>query len=238
MKQCASIRNLCLRQLSSNATSEQGRQRLRGPRKKRFIVTLDPTKLVQLQQPAIDMSDLAVTRIWTASGLSKLTFACNARRIPFPSGTRGFLYYHLPSDRPRISGQLRFRLTPSDDPASFAYGHDLMQPRDRRYTHQPWGTHVLYLPDQMYYTGLLSQLVNEGLVEESLLETIRRVRAIRGIGGGPVNFLFNLSDPWELNYYNNPRPRVALRAVTESGQGHILYLPLYVRSRIVFKSGM
>ncbi|ESK86931.1 hypothetical protein Moror_3373 [Moniliophthora roreri MCA 2997] len=33
------------------------------------------------------------------------------KQVPFPAGTRGFLYYHSPKDEPNIAGEIRFRVT-------------------------------------------------------------------------------------------------------------------------------
>lgn len=73
-----------------------------------------------------------------------LQYRCHRERVDdsrvsktyarWPDGTRGFLYYHCgaesrphQNDQDEIApaGQLRFRITESDDPATFAMGHDL-----------------------------------------------------------------------------------------------------------------
>ena len=40
-------------------------------------------------------------------------------RQSFPPDTKGFLYYSMSPERPCIAGELRFRVTSSDNPASF-----------------------------------------------------------------------------------------------------------------------
>ncbi|KAJ3534054.1 hypothetical protein NM688_g7193 [Phlebia brevispora] len=50
------------------------------------------------------------------------------RHLPFPEGTRGFLYYFSPPFAHPLAGQIRFRITPSSDPATFASGYDLKDP--------------------------------------------------------------------------------------------------------------
>ncbi|PIL25519.1 hypothetical protein GSI_12420 [Ganoderma sinense ZZ0214-1] len=42
----------------------------------------------------------------------------------YPPNTRGFLYYHVSPNGSPLSGELRFRLTSSHDPAGFAIGSD------------------------------------------------------------------------------------------------------------------
>ncbi|KAF9042428.1 hypothetical protein BJ165DRAFT_1406083 [Panaeolus papilionaceus] len=209
-------------------------------RQNRRIITLDPTKLVQRQQTAIDLSNIGRAQVSTPGGRSHLRFWKNfyGPQAPFPSGTRGFLYYYSPSDRPRIAGQLRFRVTPSEDPISFPHGHDLTLPHTRSYSPTPWSIPLLYVLDTKCYAGLLSHLVYEGLVEESLVESIREV--------GPhhksrcaVNYLFKLSDPFEFNYINSPH--MIFQAVTESGRASIIFVFGHQNalraSKITFKSG-
>ncbi|KAJ7747612.1 hypothetical protein DFH07DRAFT_923751 [Mycena maculata] len=46
---------------------------------------------------------------------------------PFPKGTRGFLYYYAPPNHlPPMAGGVRFRITPSGNPATFQKGVDLL----------------------------------------------------------------------------------------------------------------
>ncbi|RDX43191.1 hypothetical protein OH76DRAFT_1361551 [Lentinus brumalis] len=46
-----------------------------------------------------------------------------------PVSIGGFLYYHLPTRAPPLAGELRFRVTASDDPTDFPSGLDLMTDR-------------------------------------------------------------------------------------------------------------
>ncbi|KAF9031316.1 hypothetical protein BJ165DRAFT_1599301 [Panaeolus papilionaceus] len=205
-------------------------------RQNRPIITLDPKKLVQLQQPAIDLSNLQVARVFPLGGYSVLKFDSRSTQyIPFPSGTRGFLYYHSPSDRPRIAGQLRFRVTPSDDPASFSHGHDLTFSRTSPRSPTPWNIYCFNIPNNKAYASLHSHLVNEGLVEGSLVAAIRKMRPIQKLDNG-TKFLFTLSDPFEIDYAKSPI--IKLRAVTEYGQGNITYIRTLSESIPTFKSGI
>jgi hypothetical protein len=54
-------------------------------------------------------------------------------RVPFPPGTMGFLYCHAGLSHAPIAAHLRFRIMPSDNPADFERGHDLMIHED-----MPW----------------------------------------------------------------------------------------------------
>ncbi|KAM5537520.1 hypothetical protein V8D89_008847, partial [Ganoderma adspersum] len=51
----------------------------------------------------------------------------------YPPGTHGFMYYHVPPNSSPLAGELRFRITPSPSPMSFASGADLLTENG-----QPW----------------------------------------------------------------------------------------------------
>ncbi|KAK0432144.1 hypothetical protein EV421DRAFT_1850796 [Armillaria borealis] len=48
--------------------------------------------------------------------------------VSFPDKTTGFLYYWTHSDLPATAGQVRFRLTSTNDPSPFESGSDLHKP--------------------------------------------------------------------------------------------------------------
>ena len=54
-------------------------------------------------------------------------------KTPFPQDTEAFLYYSIPPGKPRIAGELRLRVTSSNDVASFNSGSDLL-----RLNGHPW----------------------------------------------------------------------------------------------------
>ena len=61
------------------------------------------------------------------------------KRLPYPPDTKAFLYCSMSPEKPRISGELRLRVTSSDDAASFESGSDLLQLDD-----QPWSRALLF----------------------------------------------------------------------------------------------
>ena len=95
-------------------------------------------------------------------------------RNRFPEGTRGFLYYHLPpAGVPPAAGELRFRLTPGDDPASFDQGSDLQME-----TGLPWCIPLLrivgssqYAQEGQNYRIIWKLLHDDGFVTPALLGT-------------------------------------------------------------------
>lgn len=111
----------------------------------RVIRTLDPTHL-----QASDFYDISgvpfagfnVDPNIFPSGVNRSTiiyaeYRAFASKMPFPAGTHGFLYCSVDSSASPAGspdavtnppGQIRFRITPSSDPATFAAGRDLQLP--------------------------------------------------------------------------------------------------------------
>jgi hypothetical protein len=91
---------------------------------------------------------------------------------PFPEGTQGFLYYRLPKDgAPPTASELRFRVTPTNDPASFAQGSDLLHPNGL-----PWGIPLLAMVANLgavpakKYQPIKALLIDTGLVTPDFLD--------------------------------------------------------------------
>jgi hypothetical protein len=102
------------------------------------------------------------------------------KNIPFPAGTRGFLYYLTPHDLPdparSIAGQVRFRLTTSHLPESFAGGVDLSQPDGL-----PWCIPLHHIAHSSNMKALLRKLttrtkgVDPPLVSKDTIERCKRL---------------------------------------------------------------
>jgi hypothetical protein len=91
----------------------------------------------------------------------------------FPEGTRGFLYYNEPkAGVPPAAGDLRFRVTPGNTPASFVHGSDLLFQ-----TGLPWSIPLLAMVKKQavrkgqHYQPILQLLLDDGCVTPTLLET-------------------------------------------------------------------
>jgi hypothetical protein len=117
------------------------------------------------------------------------------RRQRFPEGTRGFLYYNEPkAGAPPAAGDLRFRVTPGNTPASFVQGSDLLWP-----TGLPWSIPLLGMvekPESVQCQPILQLLLDDGIVTPTLLETCAT--------------LVNLANGW--------RPRRGSRIIHSFGQ--------------------
>ncbi|TBU54995.1 hypothetical protein BD310DRAFT_951062 [Dichomitus squalens] len=144
-------------------------------RQYRIVRTLDPTKLTPSDY--VDFSEKFIPRvnIVTQSShpedatnllpqrLSAGVIATGFRDRRFPPNTAGFLYYHTPPYSPPLAGEVRFRVTPSPDPASFTQGYDLLMDYGVR-----WNIPLLYMTDKKEYTGLHTLLLQDGLVTPQL----------------------------------------------------------------------
>ncbi|TFK45354.1 hypothetical protein OE88DRAFT_1669401 [Heliocybe sulcata] len=84
--------------------------------------------------------------------------------IPFPPESHGFLYWHLQPDAPPVTGQVRFRITKSSDPATFPSGHDLQLPDGRI-----WHISLFDIARRQGYSGLRAHLMSEKLITAKML---------------------------------------------------------------------
>ncbi|EIW62442.1 uncharacterized protein TRAVEDRAFT_42808 [Trametes versicolor FP-101664 SS1] len=85
----------------------------------------------------------------------------------FPMHTHGYLYYHLAPNAPALSGQVRFRITPTNDPALFSSGEDLLGT-----DHFPWRLPLISLATRKNYAGLFRRLRDDGLLSEHVVRAI------------------------------------------------------------------
>jgi hypothetical protein len=81
--------------------------------------------------------------------------------LVLPTKLEAFLYYFTSPEKPRIAGELRFRVTSSDDPASFESGSDLLKSNG-----QPW-SRPLFVVSRLYIP-LYEKLREERLVPDDL----------------------------------------------------------------------
>jgi hypothetical protein len=123
-------------------------------------------------------------------------------RTPFPRGTTGFIYLHMPSPDHPIGAQLRFRVVPEPDPAAFAAGHDL-----RAQDGTIWSR---WLPPMLIQQGArvggaLARIVaREGLIDRAVVDqwrsgggTVQRPIGKKSGGGAPL--VCPGSEPFLLN---------------------------------------
>ena len=145
-----------------------------------IVRTLDRTKLTP--RDYIDISRIARPRITFAplspaphedSNLPHVQINAGPLNEGFPPNTAGFLYYHVPPYSPPLAGEVRFRITPSSDPASFAAGSDLLMENGL-----PWRILLLYMAAKDSFGGLCATLLRDQLVTPQLLDTAASAAAI------------------------------------------------------------
>jgi hypothetical protein len=140
------------------------------------VVTLDPNKFAEKKQQCLHIGGLQAFHPYVTlrnrSGplvslsaprlIYDMTTASGKRKLlNYPPDTKAFLYYSTPPNQPRIAGELRLRVTSSDDPASFHSGSDLLISNDR-----PWSRplHVV----SKCYTPLYENMRDDQLIPDDL----------------------------------------------------------------------
>ncbi|KZP06917.1 hypothetical protein FIBSPDRAFT_297373 [Athelia psychrophila] len=126
--------------------------------------------LVSARLRPSDYLDLAGTihpHISTQDSRFQLLYAATrGERIPFPPSARGFLYLHAPVEEPKVTWQIRFRVTEHDSPTSFESGSDLLYPNQI-----PWFIPLVVLKsDRGPLFTLRELLVRDGLDVDRLAE--------------------------------------------------------------------
>lgn len=152
-------------------------------RTRRLIETLDPAHLRPSDFHDISGERTPIYRHPTITDHTAWAPRYSSPRIspiiPFPPNTHGFLYYtSLASARPPVPdnrsselGQIRFRITPSSDPSSFAHGKDLLMPNGLTW-------HSVPRAPYNYRNGrpsfLWKLLLRDGLVSDAITYTHRQ----------------------------------------------------------------
>ena len=129
----------------------------------------------------------------------------------YPPDTKAFLYYFTSPEKPRIAGELRLRVTSSDDPASFESGSDLL-----RANGQLWSRPLYSLPK--YYPPLYEKLREERLVPDDL-DTILSTFSRISINSGR-QLLYTLNDTFIVDFSAED---LFLFVVTEQGVGSLRF---------------
>ncbi|KAJ7629035.1 hypothetical protein FB45DRAFT_47476 [Roridomyces roridus] len=141
-------------------------------RKQHICSTLIPEKL--LPSDYIDISNYKAPSVAWASNPETALLPVyrweSSRTSRFPADTRGFFYYGPRPGLPPIASSLRFRCTPSSDPASFKDGHDLLLP-----TGLPWQIITAQIANPgPTYLSVRTELFRSGLLTEHALKEWRR----------------------------------------------------------------
>jgi hypothetical protein len=173
---------------------------------KHIIDTLDPDKFYEKKQKCFYLGNLAnfqphVSLLKQSQSivvvvpflLYEFTNKSGGwNQIPYPPGTKGFLYYSTSPEKPRIAGELRLRVTSSDDPASFESGSDLLQNDGR-----PWSRPLYILSKQ--FSPLYAKLKEDQLVPNDL-DAVLSTLPSKDISHRRSPILYTLNDTFIVKF--------------------------------------
>ena len=130
------------------------------------------------------------------------------KHLTYPRGTRAFLYYFTPQDKPRIAGELRLRVPSNDNPASFESVSDLLKANG-----QIWSRSLTTV--SKFYIPLYEKLKEELLVPDHLdavLSTFPNKFSKRLFNRSEL--LYTLNDTFIVNFSASKQTFIA---ITEQG---------------------
>jgi hypothetical protein len=202
------------------------------------IFTLDPNKFAEKNQQPLDLGYRRYVRPYIS--LHKQSSAVQVLRLvydtvsaayginyrilrtpeilPYPPDTKAFLYYYMSHEKPRIAGELRLRVTSSDDAASFESGSDLLRLNGR-----PWSRPLCSLPK--LYSPLYEKLREEGFVPDDLDRALSTLPSALLCGLSQI--LFTLNDTFIVHFSIG----LYLNAVTEKGMARKMHFPYIFMDR-------
>ena len=202
------------------------------------IVTLDPNKFAKMKQRRVHFYGDQKTfqpRIVLYSqskpvvALAPVLYYDRINRIlnktvdmPFPRDLKAFLYYFRFPDKPRISGELRLRVTRSDNPKSFESGSDLLAVNG-----WPWSYTLPAL--SRYYLPLYEKLREDGFVPDDLHGVLSSLPKPLPVGCLRLRGtrIFTLNDTFKVDFSLN---RPFFTVITEKGLESIAITPFRICS--------
>jgi hypothetical protein len=190
----------------------------RGQPRRHVILTLDPTKFSEKKQLRLHIGgQRSFTPLVSLPGKSSLVTSmrmdCERNAMAkqnYPPGTKAFLYYSIPSDKPRIAGELRLRVTSSDDHSSFESGSDLLRTNGRA-----WSRPLYFLPK--YYTPLYDKLREDRLIQDDL-DTVLSNSPSQSFHYSRHSCLYSLNDTFIVDFSSFKSNFIV---VTEQGMGKL-----------------
>ena len=184
------------------------------------IVTLDPNKLAEKKQQCLHIGGpkffkagvLLSGHSGPVDSFCRLFYdGSGAHQLAYPPDTKAFLYYSISPERPRISGELRLRVTSSDDPASFESGSDLL-----RTDGQPW-LRSLYVVSRSFPL-LYEKLREEQFVPDDLHGVLKTLPSIKLKYSRSQAQIYTLNDTFIVDFSTF---RSTIFVITEQGAGSI-----------------
>ena len=181
------------------------------------IVTLDPNKFAEKKQQCLHIGNrlsftpfvsLKKSSHFINSGLYLFYAPSNIRvshHPRYPPDTKAFLYYSMSSEKPRIAGELRLRVTSSNDTALFESGWDLLRPDG-----QIWSRPLFHLPK--FFPLLYEKLREDQLIPDDLDRVLVALPSRKS--DHRSHFLYTLNDTFIVDFSSQ---MVVLNVITEQG---------------------
>ena len=144
--------------------------------------------------------------------------------VPYPPDTEAFLYYFMSPKKPRIAGELRLRVTSSNNPASFKRGLDLLRPDG-----QVWSRPLYHL--SKYYSPLYEKLREDGLIPDDLHTVLATLPPIR-IFFSSSRILYTLNDTFMVDFNCSG---LVFIVITEQGVGELRFKGIFSDARKMSK---
>ena len=199
---------------------------------KHVIVTLDPNKFAEKKQKRLHINLPHIRpriSLLKHSSLVKVPYLDYDRtveqeeRISYPPDTKAFLYYSLSPGKPRIAGELRFRVTSSDDPASFESGSDLL-----RRNGLLWSRPLYSL--SKHYPPLYEKLREDQFIPDDLDEALATIPK-NSIQYSRNNVLYTFNDAFTVNFGARSQN---FFIITEQGLERLIFYRLFFDRRRMY----
>ena len=199
----------------------------------RVIATLDPNKFAEKKQQPFDIGNQYAFKPKVAllkqpsRVLTSFIFYDNDndKKVAFPPDTKAFLYYSTSPEKPRIAGELRLRVTSSNDPASFESGSDLMLTDG-----QPWSRPLYSL--SKHYIPLYEKLKEDRLLPDDLVTALSTF-PLKKCFYHLRHFLYTLNDTFTIDF---SRRRSNFIVVTEQGKETLTLVEVFSDHRNTYQA--
>ncbi|KAL6302333.1 hypothetical protein BKA93DRAFT_751236 [Sparassis latifolia] len=130
--------------------------------------TFDPHSLDP--RDFMDLSTIMAPCVSDRTQRTQLYFGSTHKSVLFPPDTRGFLYYHSPTDWSPLLGEIRFRLAQGSDVVNFALGKDLLWPQNGL----PWRIMLFHIARAENYRPFREVLLRDKLVTPDVMDKCTR----------------------------------------------------------------
>jgi hypothetical protein len=174
------------------------------------IITLDPNKFAEKKQQCLHIGDITafaphilLLKQSSPVATEQLFYDRTRTPAPYPPDTKAFLYYSMSPEKPRIAGELRLRVTSSND---FESGSDLLRPNGWL-----WSRPLYAL--SKYYPLLYEKLREDQLIPDDLDAALAALPSKRH-----KLRLYTLNDTFIVDFSST---KMSLFAITEQGV-HVL----------------